>query len=67
MNFTPVSSSDIAAVATDRNDLVIKFKSGGIYKYVNAAKEFNNLINANSCGKYFHHNIKNYYIVIKLS
>lgn len=67
MNFIPVSSSDIAAIAIDGNDLVIKFKSGGIYKYVNAAKEFNNLINASSCGKYFRHNIKNYYVDIKLN
>lgn len=61
MLFTYVTSSDLAGIAIKGNNLIIKFNSGGIYEYENAAHEYNNLLNASSKGRYFHSYIKNYY------
>ena len=61
MFFTYVTSSDLAGIAIKGNNLIIKFNSGGIYEYENAAHEYNNLLNASSKGRYFHSYIKNYY------
>ncbi len=66
MNFTYVNSSDLAGVAVDGNNLVIMFRNGGIYEYSGAANEFSNIMNANSKGKYFHQNIKPYYVCRRL-
>lgn len=60
-NYTSVISSDLDAIAVDGNDLIIKFKSGGIYRYLNASCEFPKLLSAPSKGKYFHNYIKNNY------
>lgn len=67
MNFIPVVSSDLEAIACNGNNLVIKFKSGGIYEYIGAAKEFDNLYNAPSKGKYFHQFIRDNYTPNKLN
>lgn len=61
MNFVNVISSDISAVAINNNNLVIKFKKGGIYEYLNAACEYEKLMNSASKGKYFHTYIKKNY------
>ena len=61
MIFSTVNSSDLAGVAVNGNNLVIMFRSGGIYEYADAAVEFFNIMNASSKGKYFHQNIKPYY------
>lgn len=67
MNFTYVNSTDISAIAVNGNDLIIKFNSGSAYKYINAANEYQNLINSSSKGKYFHQYIKNNYQCIKIN
>ncbi len=67
MNFVPVVSSDIKAVACNGNNLVIAFLSGGVYEYLGAAKEFEKLLNATSKGRYFHQFIKNQYKHNKLN
>jgi hypothetical protein len=61
MNFYNVNSTDLKAIAINGNNLVIVFNSGSTYEYVNAAKEFNNLLNASSKGTYFNEFIKNNY------
>jgi len=61
MKYVKVLSTDIDKVAIEGSDLIIKFNSGGTYSYKGAAKEFQNLINASSKGKYFHTRIKNNY------
>ncbi len=61
MNFISVVSSNLEAIACNGDNLVIKFKSGGIYEYIGAAKEFDNLYNAPSKGKYFHQFIRDNY------
>lgn len=61
MFFYNVNSTDIAGIAIKGNNLIIKFNSGGIYEYENAAHEYNNLLNSISKGRYFHSYIKNYY------
>ena len=66
MEYTYVNSTDIAGIALNGNNLVIKFLSGGIYEYVNAACEYFKLLNASSKGRYFHYRIKPYYLPIKL-
>jgi hypothetical protein len=43
----------------DGKTLEIEFLSGGIYQYYNVPAEiYKELLRAQSCGKYFHRNIK---------
>ena len=65
-NFIYVNSSDLNAVKVNGNNLVIMFKSGGMYEYMGAVCEYYNLLNSNSKGKYFHQFIKNKYQEKKL-
>lgn len=68
MKRTFVRSSDIRSVGYENNTLEIEFNSGGIYQYQGVPQEqYHNLISADSCGKYFHKNIKPVYPVIKIS
>ncbi|MFR5903869.1 MAG: KTSC domain-containing protein [Bacilli bacterium] len=60
-NFIYVNSSDLNSIKVNGNNLVIMFKSGGVYEYMDAAREYYNLLNSNSKGKYFHQFIKNKY------
>ena len=70
MNYVPVESSNIAAVAYDKATLTlgIRFKSGGEYEYfcvqpnVHAA-----MMSAASVGKFFAGNIKGTYECRKVS
>lgn len=61
MQFTYVISTNINAIAINGNNLIIKFNNGAIYEFENAAKEFTNLINSSSKGKYFYQYIRNKY------
>ena len=67
MNFIYVASTDINAIGINGNNLVIRFNSGGTYEYIDAAKEFKKILNANSKGKYFHQYIKNQYKAVKIN
>jgi hypothetical protein len=57
----PVESSDLSAIGYDASSatLTIEFRSGGVYEYSQVPyREFLELLNAESHGKYFHQNIK---------
>jgi hypothetical protein len=55
---TEVNSSNIAAVEIDGEDLIVTFRSGGTYRYEGAAHHHDDLVNAESPGRYLHANIK---------
>lgn len=60
----PVSSSMILAVGYDdeQQSLTIQFNNGRTYSYGGVPQaEFDNLVNAQSVGKYFAQNIKGVY------
>lgn len=64
MNRTPVRSSNLGSVGYDANQrtLEIEFKSGGLYEYYDVPIEVHDeLMNAESHGKYFNENIKESY------
>lgn len=67
MNFIQVSSSNLYGVMVEGNNLIIKFKSGGVYSYTGAACELGNLLNSSSKGKYLNNYIKPFYHCDKLS
>jgi hypothetical protein len=64
-----VSSSNLASVGYDEENeiLEIEFNHGGIYQYFNVPiNEYEALMSADSHGKYFAANIRNYYEYQKL-
>ena len=69
MQRTQVTSSDIASIGYEGNVLEIKFHSGkSVYQYFQVPEqEYNELMNAQSHGKYFNQNIKNKYQYEKIS
>ena len=61
MQRTPVSSSNIASIGYDEasETLEIEFHNGGVYQYFNvSAFIFEGIMTADSCGGYFHANIR---------
>ena len=66
MQMTPVISSNVIAVGYENNNLYVDYK-GGRYIYLNVPKiEFENLLNAESKGKYMNKHIKGYYSYSKI-
>ena len=64
MNRVPVSSSNLSSVGYDESNhiLEIEFHGGRVYQYFDVPKRIHQeLMNANSHGKYFHRNIKDNY------
>ena len=63
MEFTEVSSSNIAGVSYDSNHcLFVKFTNGSVYVYEDVpVSVFSGLLDAESKGKFFAANIKNNY------
>lgn len=58
----PVTSSNIAAIGHDGNDLYVRFASGKTYRYADVpAGDHDAFINADSHGKHFVEHIKNNY------
>lgn len=61
MKLDPVQSTSIKAIGHDaeKNELHVQFHSGAthVYSGVDASKH-SNLVNADSIGSHFHHNIK---------
>lgn len=56
---TPVTSSNIAEIGTDGDDLHVKFKSGAHWKYPGAASHHAEMLKPGvSVGKYFHANVR---------
>jgi len=59
MNWIPVTSSNVAAIAHERGNLYVRFKSGGEYEYLGVAKtHFDGLLSAASVGTYLNAYIK---------
>lgn len=59
-----VESSNLASIGYDEEKqiLEIQFKHGGVYQYFEVSKNvYEELMNADSHGKYFVHNIKDDY------
>jgi hypothetical protein len=64
MNRVPVSSSNLSSVGYDESKQVleIEFNGGRVYQYFDVPKRIHEeLMNANSHGKYFHRNIEDNY------
>lgn len=64
-----VSSSNINSIGyeAESGTLEIEFRSGGIYQYFNVPQAvFDELVNAASCGSYFHEYIKKQYRWVKI-
>ncbi len=62
MKRTTVNSSNLASVGYDPNSQVleIEFNTGRVYQYFDVPQqEYDGLMNANSHGSYFYHNIRN--------
>lgn len=69
MSWIKVISSDIARVRYIENTsiLEVEFHSGGVYQYFNVPKTiFEALLQADSCGKFLHSNIKGKYRYAKV-
>ena len=63
MNMQPVTSSNVAAVGYDADTLTlaVEFLNGSTYHYSNVSEAtFNDLLNAESVGKYLNMMIKPY-------
>ncbi len=69
MQRTPVKSSDITSIGYDDNILEIEFHNGNsVYQYFQVTEqEYNELMNAQSHGKYFNQYIKNKHQYEKIS
>lgn len=64
-----VESSNLASISYDETKqiLEIEFNHGGIYQYFDVpVEEYEGLMNADSHGRYFVHNIKDNYEFVKL-
>jgi len=64
MNRVPVSSSNLSSVGYDESNqiLEIEFHGGRVYQYFDVPKRIHQeLMNANSHGKYFNRNIEDKY------
>lgn len=55
---TEIQSSAIQAVGSHDNYLIVKFKSGSIYRYPDMAHALKLIMESDSKGKYFHSNIR---------
>ena len=58
----PVVSSNLESVGynTETEELYVKFKGSGTYKYSGVpVSTYNDLLSAGSAGKYFHSNVRN--------
>ena len=62
-----VESSNINSIGYENGELVVEFKGGSSYKYLDVPQEmFINMINSESKGKFLAENLKNKYEFIKL-
>lgn len=59
MKFTPIVSSNLAGAFHDGTNLYLEYVKGPVYKYEDVpAQVFNELLAAESAGKFFHANIR---------
>lgn len=60
LNFQDVESSNLSAVALNDNTLYVKFHSGSVYAYPGVSKDlYEEMLGAESKGKFFNSKIKN--------
>lgn len=55
-----VTSSCISAIATEGNDLLVRFHSGYVYTYPQLANLFDKFLASPSKGRYFNRNVRKY-------
>lgn len=53
-----VTSSNIAAIGHDGQDLLVRFKNNDLYRYLGASSHFDKMMEAESVGKYLIANVK---------
>lgn len=53
-----VLSSNVSAIGTEGNDLIVRFINGSLYRYTNEAKSFRPMLKSNSKGHYLYVNLK---------
>lgn len=59
LNWLEISSTNIASFANNGTDLIIKFKSGAVYRYIDVDIElYKGFIGAESKGRYLNTHIK---------
>lgn len=56
--FQPVQSSNVAGVGLKDNDLLIRFHNGSVYEYSNQANRYDDILKANSKGKWVWANLR---------
>ena len=69
MNREPVVSSNLVSVGYDPNSytLEIEFMDGRIYQYFDVPEQvYDELLNANSAGQYFHRQVRGVYNYARL-
>jgi len=69
MDRTPVSSSHIASIGYDPNSMTleVEFTDGGLYQYFDVPESvFQELMQADSKGRYMHANVRNCFRYAKL-
>lgn len=54
----PVQSSNVSSVGVKGEDLLIRFHNGSVYSYRNKADQFDNILKANSKGKWVWRNLR---------
>ncbi len=67
MEFTSITSSNLKGAAMDGTDLYLEFNNGGVYRYAEVPKKvFDDLLVAESAGKFFHAEIKPKFVATKI-
>lgn len=57
-DFTAVNSSMIDGAAVDGSDLLVRFTSSKVYRYIGAGQHYDDMIGADSVGRYLNGFIK---------
>lgn len=65
---TPVTSSNVEAVGWEADTLRVRYKNGGVYDYRGVPERiFQELLAAESAGKFINSRVKNVYSFTKVS
>lgn len=68
LKFTSVESSNVGAIAMSDGNMYVKFNTGSIYRYDNVPQSvFDDMLSAESKGKFFNAHVKNTYNYEKVS
>lgn len=62
-----VLSSVISATAKIKDDLILRFQNGSMYKYFGGGKLYDNLMQSNSKGKFFNKKIRGKFKYLKIN